>query len=152
MLKGFIILILWLILGFSTDYLIAKWNYIENTSMRIEVTFLTLGVYASLFHCAFIKLRHKTLSYSLFVLPSFLVFLVSWQLIAFYHTKFTCTISEPESLKAAMTFLETIEYDPQFMSKKSYKLDWCKLGFEYESPEHFRLIIVSADGTVKLNE
>ena len=152
MLKGFLILILWIIIGFSTDYLIAKFNYVQNTSMRIEMTFVTLGVYASFLHCVFIKIRQKSSSYGLFVLPSLVVFLVSWQLITFYHTKFTCTISEPKSLESALSFLDTIEYDPQFLSTKPYKLDWCELGFEYESPEHFRLIIISTDGTARLNE
>ena len=152
MLKGFLILMLWIIFGFTTDSLIAKWHYIENTSIHIETTFLTLSVYASLLHCIFIKIRRKSLSYGLLVLPSLFVSLVSWQLISFYHSEFTCTISEPESLKAAITFLEKIKYDPQFMNQKPYKLDWCEIGFEYKSPDHFRLIIVSTDGTVKLND
>lgn len=152
MLKGFLILILWITIGFSIDYSIAKLNYVPNTSMSIAVTFLILGVYASLLHCAFIKVKRKGSSYGLFVLPSFVAFLVSWELIAFYHTEYTCTISESKSFQSASSFLDTIEYDPQYMSTKPYKLDWCELGFEYESPEHYRLIIVSADGTVRLNE
>ena len=55
-------------------------------------------------------------------------------------------------MESALSFLDTIEYDPQFLSTKPYKLDWCELGFEYESPEHFRLIIISTDGTARLNE
>jgi len=152
MLKGFLILFLWVVIGFTIDYSIAKLNYNPNTSMSIAVTFLILGVYASLVHCAFLKVKRKESSFGIFVLPSFVALLVSWELIAFYHTEYSCAISELKSLKSALSFLNTIEYDPQFMSKKPYKLDWCELGFEYESSEHFRLIIVSADGTVRLNE
>lgn len=152
MLKGSFILILWIVFGFSIDYSIAKLKYISNTSMSIGVTFLTLGVYTSLLHCAFLKVKQQKSSYSLFILPSFVAFLVSWELIAFYHTEYTCSISESRSLELAVSFINEIGYDPQFMSKKPYKLDWCELGFEYESLDHFRLIIVSADGTVRLNE
>ncbi len=152
MLKGFLILTLWIVFGFSIDYLIATLNYIPNTSMSIGVTFLTLGVYASLVHCIFLKVKRKESSYNLFAFPSFVTLLVSWQLIAFYHSEYTCTISESKSLESALSFLKKIEYDPQFMSKKPYKLDWCELGFEYKSPKHYRLIIVSADGIVRLNK
>ena len=152
MLKGFLILILWLVFGFSIDFLIAKFIYIPNTSMSIGVTFLTVGIYASLIHCVFLKINRKESSYRLFAFPSFVALLVSWELIAFFHTEYTCSISETKSLESALSFLETIEYDQRFMSKKPYKLDWCELGFEYKSPDSFRLIIVSSDGTVRLNE
>ena len=152
MIKGLLILILWITIGFLFDYSIAKLNYIPNSSMSIEVTFLTLGVYFSLLHCVFIKVKRKGSSYALFIIPSFVVFLLSWQLIAYYYTESTCTISESKSFHSALSFLDTIEYDPQYMHTKPYKLGRCELGFEYESPEHFRLIIVSADGTVRFNE
>ena len=51
-----------------------------------------------------------------------------------------------------LLFLDKIEYDPQFMQTKPRRLDWCELGFDYESLEHFRLSIVDRDGRVRLND
>ena len=152
MLKGLLILILWLWAGLTVDTLIANFNYIENTSLVIGTTFLTIGVYVALLHCVVLKVRKKYTSYSVFLFPAILNVPVSDYLFDFYHTEYTCDISESESLKKALLFLDKIEYDPQFMQTKPRRLDWCELGFDYESLEHFRLIIVDRDGRVRLND
>ena len=152
MFKGLLILILWLWAGLTVDTLIAEFNYIENTSLVIGTTFLTIGVYFALLHCVVLKVRKKYTSYSVFLFPFILSVLVGDYLIDFYYTEYTCNISESESLEKALLFLDEIEYDPRFMQTKPRRLDWCELGFDYESLEHFRLIIVDRNGRVRLND
>jgi len=152
MVKGLLILILWLWAGFTVDSLIANFNHAENTSMVIETNFLTIGVFVSLLHCVVLKVRKRHMSYGVFLFPAILGVLVSNYLWDFYYTQYTCDISESESLKKALLFLNEIEYDPRYMETTPRKLDWCELGFHYESLEHFRLIIVDRDGRVRLND
>ena len=152
MLKGLIILISWLVIGFLTDLCIAKLNYVPNTSMQIDNTWLTISLYISLAHCAFEKIRNKDQTILVLFPSSLLVFFVSSYMIDFYLVEKNCSISKPISLESAIEYLNKIEYDPKFLKKEPYKLDWCKLGFEYESPKNYRLIIVSEDGSVKLND
>lgn len=152
MTKGFFVLILWIVLGFATDYCIAKYYYVENTSMRIEITWLTLGVYASLLHSIFLVFKGKQKNYGILAPSGIVVFLISWQMISSYLVEKNCIISEEKSLKIAITYLNEINYQEKYLKQKAYKLSWCKLGFEYKSPKNFRLIIVSEDGSVRLNE
>lgn len=152
MVKSLMILILWLWAGLTVDSLIAAFNHTENTSMVIETTFLKIGIFVALLHCILLKIRKRDTSYSVFLFPVIISFLVSDYLFDFYYTQYTCDISESESLKKALLFLDKIEYDPRFMQTKPRRLDWCELGFDYESQDHFRLIIVDRDGRVRLND
>lgn len=152
MLKGLTILFSWLILGFSIDLIWANWNYVPNTSMSINTFWLTVALYLSLIHCFFIKVKNKSLSYSVLLPSGLLVILVSEYFYDFYQVEKNCKISEVDSLVAAVNYLKKIKYDPKYLTETPDKLDWCKLGFVYESPDHYRLVIVSEDGSVRLND
>tara|TARA_B100000809_G_C14759404_1_gene395237 strand:- start:65 stop:526 length:462 start_codon:yes stop_codon:yes gene_type:complete len=153
MLKGLEILFIWLFLGLLADIVWANINYIPATSMSIGTLWLNIGIYLSLIHCIYLKVKSKELTYRVIVTPLILVLIVSQYHYDFYMAEKNCQISEFYSSISAIKYVNKIGYDPVHLSNKPYRLDWCKLGFEYRSREHgIRLIIVSDDGTAKLND
>ncbi|MAA70389.1 MAG: hypothetical protein CL679_01550 [Bermanella sp.] len=152
MLKGLKILFGWLIAGFLIDLAIANIYHAPNTSMSIKTTWLTVGLYLSFIHCLIIKVKKPNTAFRILIPSGFFVIIISEHFYSFYTVEKNCLISESDSLKSAIEYVKEINYDPRYLSKKPYNLDWCKLGFEYNSLDHYRLVIVSDDGTARLND
>lgn len=69
------------------------------------------------------------------------------------YIDYTCEISEIDSLAIAIDYTKQIGYKEEFLSKKGYKLEGvCEYGFEYESKENYRLVIVGTNGHARLND
>lgn len=152
MLKGFKILFGWLIAGFLIDLGIANLYHAPNTSMSIKTTWIRAGLYLSFIHCLILKVKKPNTAFRILIPSGFFVFIISEHFYGFYTVEKNCLISESDSLKSAIEYVKKINYDTRYLSKEPYKLDWRKLGFEYNSLDHYRLIIVSDDGTARLND
>jgi len=111
-----------------------------------------LGVVLSIIHCFVIfyldkdrKLKHLT--------PVGIVLaLFATNYISGYVAELTCEISESNSRIRAIEYSESIGFESKYLTMKPFKLDGCKLGFEYSSHDNFRLVIVDENGSVRLND
>jgi hypothetical protein len=87
------------------------------------------------------------------LIPSGVILLiVCFPIVTNIIVEANCTTSETGSLAKAKVYVEKLGWPIGFLKPDAYELSGCELGFEYESLEHFRLIIVSPDGSVRLND
>ncbi len=147
-LKGLFFLILWMILGFGIDDLIASINTPVNASKSIGLTWLTVGIFISLLHVIIFCIIKKKMNIPLVIPSSLVVSLVCYTYMHDYNIEKNCTISESNSFKLAVEYIDGRKnYDSHYLKKEPRKLKGCKIGYEYK----YRLVIVSDDGSVRLN-
>jgi hypothetical protein len=145
------ILFLWIILGISLDVLLAEILAPVNASSSVEVHFLTTAIFFSLAHCVYLNIKNKHISFSL-ILPSLLVSsLTVYIYISDYIAESNCVIDSGKSLVLAKDYVKGLGWNERILTKDPMKLRNCELGFEYNSLEQFRLVIVSRNGNVRLN-
>jgi len=150
--QGLIVLLFWMILGFSLDLLVSEMTSLTNASSVVEFHFLTASVFVSLFHCFYLSMRNKRLDIFR-LLPSIIVFIVMLDVyVTDYFLEASCVINQNKSHIVAKKFIEKLSWEQKYLIREPMKFKGCKLGFEYNSTEHFRLVIVSQDGSVRLNE
>lgn len=146
------ILFIWIVAGVSLDVLIANMVAPVNASSRVEPHFLTVAVFASLAHCIYLSVRDRRFYFRL-VLPSFLVaFITVCIYVDDYVVESNCVIDAEESLVLAKNFVKELGWGERILAKEPTKLRGCEFGFEYNSPERYRLVIVTQTGSVRLND
>ena len=146
------ILLIWMVLGFSLDVLIAEILTPVNASSRVEAHFLTAAIFASLAHCIYLNIKNKRVNFRQ-VLPSLLVScLTVYIYVSDYIAESNCVIDSGKSLVLAKNYVKGLGWNERILDNKPMKLRGCELGFEYSSLERFRLVIVSRNGNVRLND
>lgn len=146
------ILFIWMVLGFSLDVLIAEIVTPVNASSRVEAHFLTTAIFASLAHCIYLSVKNKRLNFRQ-IIPSLLVSLLTVYIyIDDYIVESNCMIDSSKSFTLAKNYVKELGWNERILTKKPMKLRDCELGFEYNSLDRFRLVIVSQNGNVRLND
>lgn len=146
------ILFIWMVAGFSLDVLIAEIVTPVNASSRVEAHFLTAAIFTSLAHCIYLSIKNKRLNFRQ-ILPSLLVsFLTIYIYVDDYIVESNCAIDYRKSFILAKDYVKELGWNERILTKKPMKLKGCELGFEYNSRERFRLVIVSQNGSVRLND
>jgi hypothetical protein len=114
---------------------------------------LVLGFCFSVLHCLVLFFFEKFTDFKRLVPLAGLTILVSLNYLDLMYNDYTCEISETDSLVKAVNYTKKIGYKEEFLGKTGYKLEsTCEYGFEYESKEHFNLVIVDANGHARLND
>lgn len=146
------ILFIWMVLGFSLDVLIAEIVTPVNASSRVEAHFLTTAIFASLAHCIYLSVKNKRLNFRQ-IIPSLLVSLLTVYIyIDDYIVESNCMIDSSKSFTLAKNYVKELGWNERILTKKPMKLRDCEFGFEYNSLDRFRLVIVSQNGNVRLND
>ncbi|WP_341501170.1 hypothetical protein [Gallaecimonas sp. GXIMD4217] len=113
---------------------------------------LALGAILSLFHSIFRYYKDENSKRVHLIASAIMLLLVGFPIVGGLIAESNCTTSKTDSFVKAKTYIEGLGWPLRFLKQDAHELSGCELGFEYESLEHFRLVIVSPDGQVRLNE
>ncbi len=115
------ILIIWMVAGFSLDVLIAEIVTPVNASSRVEVHFLTTAIFASLAHCIYLSVKNKRLNFRQ-IFPSLLVSILTVYIyVDDYIVESNCVIDSGKSFILAKDYVKELGWNERILTKKPMK-------------------------------
>lgn len=143
----------WILFSFIVGFILAVAGAGPGGASAIFIFLgVAVGAGISVIHniWIFYKDEHRTKAH---LMPSVLILaVVCFSVIDDFIVEANCNISEMDYFNKAQAYVQKLGWPLEFLKPEPYVLGGCELGFKYESLEHFNLIIVSADGDVRLND
>jgi hypothetical protein len=143
----------WIVFGFIAGFFLASAGAGPGGASAIFIALgVAFGACTSVIHNIWLyyKDEHRDKAH---LIPSGLILVVfCFSVISDYIVEANCNISEVNYFDRAKVYVQKSGWPLEFLKSEPYVLGDCELGFEYESLEHFNLIIVSPDGDVRLND
>ena len=143
----------WILFGFISGFFLAVAGAGPGGASAIFIFLgLALGAVLSIVHNIWRYYQDESRKLVNLIPSGVILLIVCFPIVTNIIVEANCTTSETGSLAKAKVYVEKLGWPIGFLKPDAYELSGCELGFEYESLEHFRLIIVSPDGSVRLND
>lgn len=143
----------WILVGLVVGLLLAGIGAGSGGASAIFIPpALALGAVLSIIHNTWCYCKDENRK-AIDLLPSgVLIFIMCFSILENLKVQTNCISFEGNAYVKARSQVEELGWSHSFLKPKAHELNACELGFEYKNSDHFKLFIVSPDGSVRLND
>jgi hypothetical protein len=143
----------WILFGFIAGFFLALAGAGPGGASAIFILLgVEFGALTSVIHNIWLFYKDEYRKKAHLIPPFLIVAVILSSVVSDYIVEANCNISEVDYFNRAKVYVQKSGWPLEFLKSEPYVLGGCELGFEYESLDHFNLIIVSPDGDVRLND
>lgn len=143
----------WILFGFIAGFFLASAGAGPGGASAIFILLgVMFGALTSVIHNIWLFYKDGYRKKTHLIPPFLIVAVFLSSVVSDYIVEANCNISEVDYFNRAKVYVQKAGWPLEFLKSEPHVLGGCELGFEYESLEHFNLIIVSPDGDVRLND